>query len=128
MLNVIVPGARANLLGRDWLSVLRLNWAAIHQIDQDTFLEPYKPVFTARLGKLKGVTAKLYIDESVQPRYCKSRPVPFALRAEVENELARLQRDGVIRPVKLSEWAAPIVPVQVFRRHPSLWRLQGHDK
>ena len=108
---LIVPGSGRNQLGCDWLSALRLNWAAIHQIDQDTFLEPYKSVFTAGLGKLKGVTAKLYIDESVQPRYCKPRPVPLALRAKVEDELERLQRDGVIPPVELSEWAAPIVPV-----------------
>ena len=88
---LIVPGSGPYLFGRDWLSVLRLNWAAIHQIDHYTFLEPYKSVFTAGLGKLKGVTAKLYLDEAVQPRYCKPRPVPFSLRAKVEDELERLR-------------------------------------
>ena len=54
---------------------------------------------------------KLYVDETVQPRYCKPRPVPLAMRAKVESELDRLQEEGVIRPVEFSEWAAPIVPV-----------------
>ena len=78
---LVVPGTGPNLLGRDWLSVLQLNWA------------------------------KLYVAETVQPRYCKPRPVPLAMRAKVESELYRPQEEGVIRPVAFSEWAAPIVPV-----------------
>ena len=78
---LVVPGTGPNLLGRDWLSVLQLNWA------------------------------KLYVDETVQPRYCKPRPVPLAMRAKAESGLYRSQEEGVIRPVEFSEWAAPIVPV-----------------
>ena len=74
-------------------------------------LEPYKDLFTAGLGKLEGVTAKRYVAETVQPRYCKPRPVPLALRAVVEIELDRLQEEGLIRTVEFSEWAAPIVPI-----------------
>ena len=37
--------------------------------------------------------------------------MPYALRAKVEAELARLERDGVIQPVQFSHWAAPILPV-----------------
>ena len=75
------------------------------------FLEPYKELFTTCLGKLEGVTAKMYVDKTVHPRYCKPRPVPLAIRAKVESELDRLQEEGVIRPVEFSKWAAPIVPV-----------------
>ena len=91
--------------------MLQLNWAKVHRVDDDMFLEPYKDLFTASLGKLEGVTAKLYVDETVQPRYCKPRPVPLAMRAKVESKLDRLQEERVIRPVEFSEWAAPIVPV-----------------
>ena len=78
---LVVPGTGPNLLGRDWLSVLQLNWA------------------------------KLYVDETVQPRHCKPRPVPLAMRAKVESELYRPQEEEVNRPVEFSEWATPIVPV-----------------
>jgi len=41
----------------------------------------------------------------------KARSVPYALKAKVEQELERLQGEGIISPVEFSEWAAPIVPV-----------------
>ena len=63
------------------------------------------------LGEVKDATAKVHIDPSVPPRFCKARTVPYALRPKVEKELERLERDGVIEPVQFSEWAAPIVPV-----------------
>ena len=37
--------------------------------------------------------------------------MPYTLQSKVEVELNRLQAAGVIKPVKFSEWAAPIVPV-----------------
>ena len=60
---------------------------------------------------MKGVTAKIYVDPEAQPRFCKPRSVPFALRDKVNNELERLEKAGVIEPVQFSDWAAPIVPV-----------------
>lgn len=60
---------------------------------------------------MKGVQVKIHVDTAAEPRFYKPRPVPFALRQRVEQELERLQRDGIIEPVKFSEWAAPVVPV-----------------
>lgn len=37
--------------------------------------------------------------------------MPYALRQKVEKELDRLEEEGIIVPVKHSDWAAPIVPV-----------------
>ena len=108
---LVVPGVGPNLLGRDWLSVLKLDWARVFKVDTDDLLRPYQEVFSDGLGALKGVTAKFYVDENIKPRYCKPIPVPLALRAKVEAELDRLKETGVIRPVEYSEWAAPIVPV-----------------
>ena len=45
------------------------------------------------------------------PKFYKPRSVPFAMRNFVEKELERLQMQGIIEPVKFSDWAAPIVPV-----------------
>ena len=63
------------------------------------------------MGTLKGTTAKIYVDPEATPKFMKARPVPYALKAKVELELDRLQRENIISPVDFSEWAAPIVPV-----------------
>ena len=73
-------------------------------------LEEYKDVFEG-LGELRGYEATLHIDPNVKPRFCPPRPVPYAVREKVEQELKRLQETGIIEPVQFSDWASPIVPV-----------------
>ena len=74
-------------------------------------LDVHKDVFGEGLGTLKGTEAKIYVDPGAAPKYMKARPVPDALKAKVEQELDRLQIEGIISPVEFTEWAAPIVPV-----------------
>ncbi|GFX04523.1 transposon Tf2-9 polyprotein [Trichonephila clavipes] len=40
-----------------------------------------------------------------------SNRVPFALKGRVENEIDRLEKEGIIEKVDSSEWATPVVPV-----------------
>ena len=51
------------------------------------------------------------MDADAQPRLCKARSVPYALREKVEQELTRLTQEGILEPVQFSDWASPIVPV-----------------
>ena len=51
------------------------------------------------------------MDQDASPRFCRARPVPYALRDKVEAELERLQKEGIIQPVQFADWAASIVPV-----------------
>ena len=86
----------------------------MHHLNHTTLqgvLEEYKEVFEDTLGTLKGYKAKLHIDQTVPPKFCKSRPVPYSMQALVDEELDRLVKDGVIEPIQHSDWAAPIVPV-----------------
>ena len=69
-------------------------------------------MFSDGLGTLKGEKVKLYVDESAVPRFHKARPVPYIMKEKIEDELQRLQDDGIIEPVTFSKWAAPIVPVR----------------
>uniref|UniRef100_A0A914XIG2 RNA-directed DNA polymerase n=1 Tax=Plectus sambesii TaxID=2011161 RepID=A0A914XIG2_9BILA len=55
-------------------------------------------------------TLKKYKDV-FQPGLGHSRPVPFAKKQRAEEELDRLVANGVITPVKHSDWAAPVVLV-----------------
>ena len=116
---LIVKGDGPNLLGRDWLEKIRLHWNTIFHVASEinppsavqNVLSKYPDVFMEGLGTLKGVKAKIYVDQDAEPKYIKARSVPYALKTNVELELERLEREGIISPVEFSEWAAPIVPV-----------------
>ena len=111
---LVVQGKRANLFGRDWLKEIRLDWGSIMKVGstelEDT-LNKYSDVFREELGELKDMQVKIDITVPAQPRFYKHRNIAYALRERVESELERLEKQGVIEPVKYSEWAAPIVPV-----------------
>ena len=49
--------------------------------------------------------------ENCTPKFFKPRTLPLALHEKVSNELDKLEASGIIIPVKLSAWAAPVVPV-----------------
>ena len=77
---------------------------------EDT-LNLYSDVFREELGEFKGTKVKIDITVLAQPRFYKHRNIAYALRERVESELERLEKQGVIEPVKYSECAARIVPV-----------------
>ena len=112
---VVVEGSGPTLLGRDWLKELRLDWAEIFNIQLGpelvAVLDRHKAVFQDDLWGLRGTTAKIYVKPDVRPVFWKAHPVPHKLKVGVERELERLQKEGVVEPVRFSDWAAPIVPV-----------------
>ena len=57
------------------------------------------------------MSAHLKLKENVTPQFFKPRPVPFALKEKIVEELKRLERLGVSEKVEFSDWATPIVPV-----------------
>lgn len=114
---LIVQGDGAALFGRNWLEHLRLDWPSIHSVSSNShdglqnLLQKHQQLFKDELGTLQGVEAEIHVPPHTQPRFYKARPIPYAMKAKVEDELQRLQAAGVISPVEFSDWAAPIVPV-----------------
>lgn len=111
-----------NLLGSDWMEVLKL-WDvpiasvcnSIHldgqsQLEREVKLK-FPILFTDSLG-LCTEQASLTLKPGSKPIFRKARPVPFAAAEPIETELKRLQLLGVITPVKNSAYAAPIVAVK----------------
>ena len=76
-----------------------------------TVLAHYPDVFQPELGMMKDFKAKIFVDPTVSPHFCKARSVPYAMRSLVEAELDKLVDQGILTPVKPTDWAAPIVPV-----------------
>ena len=92
---LVVQGSGPTLLGRDWLKHIQLNWKelSIHYTRKyrslDEVLAKHESLLRPELGKAEGIEAKLYLDPEAIPRFCKTRPVPYALWKKVENELQR---------------------------------------
>ena len=63
------------------------------------------------MGSLQGARAKIHVDTQATLKHYKPCLIPTLLRERVEKELDQLQNEGIIEPVQLSDWAAPIVPI-----------------
>ena len=110
------------LMGRDWLRKIRLDWCSIKSLQAptatlspkerlDTMLDKYSDVFEDKLGTFTSAKAELTLKEDRKPRFLKARQMPYALKPKVEEELRRLQNEGILTKVEWSEWATPIVLV-----------------
>ena len=126
----VVEGSGANLLGRNWLNMIELDWStvlytanALHIEHYNTvgrvppeakdelndILVKYKSIFEDTIGTMKGYKAKINIKDNAIPRFAKARNVPFALEYAMNNELERLEREYVLKSISYSECASPIV-------------------
>ena len=68
-------------------------------------------MYKDELGCFSGPKLQLRVEDNAKPRFFKPRTVPLILRDKVEAGLERLEKRGIISPVKHSKWAAPIVPI-----------------
>ncbi len=111
----VVKGNGPNLMGRDWLAQINIDFKDIHVVNPDipitSLLNKYATVFGSDLGCLKGAEIKLSVHNDANPKFYKPRPVPLVYKEKVSEELDNLQQQGIISPVLFSPWAAPIVPV-----------------
>ena len=96
------------LLGRAWLTKIRLDWKNLFSPSNGQFVvEPdnderivrlkkrYTEIFKPELGTVKSVTAKLHLKDNVKPVFQKARPVPCALHPAVEKELKKMEDKGI---------------------------------
>ena len=115
---VIVQGGNHALLGRNWLSKLRLDWPSLFRVNACSssttpdFLAEFPEVFEEGLGTISEFEASIHLKDGAVPKSFPPRPVPYPLRGQVEIELERLEREGIIRKVDHAEWASPIVIVR----------------
>ena len=132
----VAPGNGPALFGRDLLKLFQLDWKSIFQImnigEEDHVVESdasskklltdllieYADIFAQgtptnidELGKLHNKEVHIDMKDDCSPRFYKARPVVYALKSRLEEEIDRLVRLGVYKPVSSSQWAAPIVPV-----------------
>ena len=111
----VVQGDGPSLMGRDVLQKIKLDWSSICTITSpkkaQRILDKFSDVFEEGLGEMNTFTASLQLKPGATPRFVKARPVPFAIKQAIEQELDRLEEAGIVEKVTHSKWASPVVPV-----------------
>ncbi|XP_054257234.1 uncharacterized protein K02A2.6-like [Macrosteles quadrilineatus] len=82
----------------------------VHQVEEEVGLGLEVPMAEIGLYNLKSGSDNGYKEGTV-PKFCKARPVPFALREKVESELDRMVQEDVAYRVTNSQWSTPLVVV-----------------
>lgn len=116
---VVVKGTGPCLFGRNWLRVIKLDWQYINAVTMEegsgrnlnSLLNKYSAVFREELGTITPYKVQLHVRESAKPKFCRARQVPFSLKSAVNEELERMESEGVLKKVDVSEWATPLVIV-----------------
>ena len=84
---LVVEGDGPSLLDK----TIKLDWAHLHQVVSTTelqrILNDHTSLFSDELGYVKGTQAKIYIDSTATPKFCRARTVPYSLREKVEREI-----------------------------------------
>ncbi|XP_062714735.1 uncharacterized protein K02A2.6-like isoform X1 [Aedes albopictus] len=96
------------LFGRNWIDVFYPNWrrtfgdsAQINAMSKDADNSPKID---------RGFEADLVLRED-RPIFRKAYDVPFKLREKVVDHLESLEKQNIITPIQVSDWASPVVIV-----------------
>ena len=60
-------------------------------------VDKHRDLFKEELGTISSSQAKLKVRDNAQPKFCKARPVPFAMKERIEEQLVRLESSGIWR-------------------------------
>lgn len=105
------------ILGRDFLSTFKIVWKEVNNLQFENscklekLLSKYKSVFEKGIGTFKLYKVQLRLEDNPTPIFHKPRPIPIAYKSAVEDQLLRLEEQGVISRVETSAWGTPLVPV-----------------
>ncbi|CAH1395458.1 unnamed protein product [Nezara viridula] len=126
----VVPDGLIPLLGRTWIrhlnikledldskespyqntSIAKNSIACVNPANllQNIYLN-FKSIFEQRIDCPKSIQCNIKLRENSKPVYFKAREVPFALKIKMEEELYNLEREGIITPTQVSDWASPLI-------------------
>ena len=117
----VVDGKFPSSFGRNWIRVImgddwlaRLVNLAVNQVrSKKDFISSIKAskLFDPGVGEVSDVSVSLDLKHDSRPKYCKPRPIPFAIKERVGKAIQKMVETGMLKPINHSEYASPIVPV-----------------
>ncbi|XP_065205459.1 uncharacterized protein K02A2.6-like [Planococcus citri] len=113
------------LVGREWLRKLGmtkdiLNFSKVNNVtsvpEAETLrihlMEKFSDTCTQKVGKIPNAQCSLILKEDAKPIFIKPRPLPYSLEAKVNDELEKMQKEGIIEKTENCPWGTPLVPVE----------------
>jgi len=110
------------IFGREWMSLItvQLKKTDMYHLEINNKCETelvhdlenqFSKLFGDDLGKIPKFKGQIKLRENTKPIFKKARSLPYAIKDKVENEIDKLERDGVISKVNFSQWGTPVVPI-----------------
>lgn len=109
---------KLNVMGSDFMEKFGLfdipiNSVCLHVASNyETWEKQFPQLFSDVPGHVTEFQPTIELKENAKPVHIPKRPVPFSVKGLIETELIRLENMGVIKKVKYSKYAAPIVVVR----------------
>ncbi|XP_028164865.1 uncharacterized protein K02A2.6-like [Ostrinia furnacalis] len=112
------------VVGREWIRKLKIQFE-VNSINKEgnditekefgerlqMLLHEYAELFSEDIGEINDYEATFKLKEGTSPIFLKPRPVPLALKDQVEAEIDRLEKAKILEKVNYSKWGTPVVPV-----------------
>ena len=120
VLTIYVSRRGVNLIGRDGQVKLQITVDARQSVSSIDMLPKSlqeviamnETLFKPQLGYCTSFKTTSLLCQGSQPKYCKVRKLPFALKPIIGATLSRLEKEQVLEKVTHSDWATPIVVVR----------------
>ena len=104
---IVTEGDGPSLLGRDWLSALRLDWKSIGTVVStltlQQILEKYNSVFKEELGELHDAKAKIYVDKRLTAKVLPTTPSSVCHSRESGGRVGATAVSGSYSPCSILE-------------------------
>ena len=107
------------ICGRDLMGKLKIGLSGVNpesrvnKVDVNcTNVQDLIRSYTTEENKpIQGFKAKVFLKPEAVPKFQKARVVPLAHKKLVDEAINDLEKNGIIEPIKFSDYASPIVPV-----------------
>lgn len=116
----VLPGIVQPIFGREWMVLLKTNVTLnkIEDIDEKTKEKlltevkvDFQGLFKDDVGKIPGYKGHIQLKPGMKPLFKPPRPLPYSLKDKVEDEIDRLENEGILTKISYSEWGTPVVPI-----------------
>lgn len=104
----IIKQQVSSILGRDWMKDLGLEIKMVNQVQNDytekeckveinKLINDYEDIFSETIGTIPHYKCSFKLKAECKDQiFIRPRPVPYALKGKIEDELARLEKLGII--------------------------------